>query len=88
MIVKLREQREAIGMNFIEKVCELTGFPRKEIEVMASIVTASITYLVMLEEFCPVYNGIAIKEDAGWAQISEGVDTFVDKYFKNDNDGN
>ena len=88
MIVKLREQRELIGMNFIEKVCELTGFPRKEVEVMASIVTASITYLVMLEEFCPVYNGIAIKEDTGWAQISEGVDTLVDKYFKNDNNGN
>lgn len=83
MIVKLREQREAMGISRIEKVCELSGYPREEIEVMASMLTASITYLVMLEEFCPVYNGIAINQDAGWEQISRGIDALIDKVFKN-----
>ena len=86
MIVKLREQREKIGVNLIEKVCELTDYPRKEIEVMASMLTASITYLVMLEEFCPVFNGIAINQDSGWEQIGQGIDALVDKYFENGGD--
>ena len=79
MIVKIREQRERTGLKLIEKVSRLTGFPEKEIAVMASILTASITYLVMLEEFCPVYNGIALDGDSGWEQINEGIETLIDK---------
>ena len=85
MIAQLREQREKVGINLVEKVCELTGLPQKEIAVMASLLTASITYLVMLEEFCPVFNGIAINENASWEQISEGINTLIDKYFKSEN---
>lgn len=81
MIAQLREQREKVGINLVEKVCELTGLPQREIAVMASMLTASITYLVMLEEFCPVFNGIAIKKNSGWEQISEGINTLIDKYF-------
>ena len=82
LIAQLREQREKVGMHLVKKVCELTGIPQREIAVMASMLTASITYLVMLEEFCPVFNGIAINEKAGWEQISEGIDTLIDKYLK------
>lgn len=84
MIVKIREQRERTGLKLIEKVSRLTGFPEKEIAVMASILTASITYLVMLEEFCPVYNGIALDGDSGWEQINEGIETLIDKIFADD----
>lgn len=84
MIVKIREQRERTGLKLIEKVSRLTGFPEKEIAVMASILTASITYLVMLEEFCPVYNGIALDGDSGWEQINEGIETLIDKIFTDD----
>lgn len=84
MIVKIREQRERTGLKLIEKVSRLTGFPEKEIAVMASILTASITYLVMLEEFCPVYNGIALDGDPGWEQINEGIETLIDKIFADD----
>ena len=82
MIVKLREQREKTGVELIDIVTGLTGFPRKEIEVMATFLTASITYLVMLEEFCPVYNGIAINQDAGWQQISDEIDAIIDRFFE------
>ena len=71
MIVKLREQREKVGIDLIKKVRELTGHPQKEIAVMASLLTASITYLVMLEDFCPVYNGSLLNENSGWEQINE-----------------
>lgn len=83
MIVKLREQREKVGMNLVEKVSKLTNYPQKEIAVMASILTASITYLVMLEEFCPVYNGIAINDNSGWDQINRGIELLIDKIFNN-----
>lgn len=81
MIVKLREQREKIGVNLVEKVSQLTGHPQQEIAVMASILTASITYLVMLEDFCPVYNSIPLNNDSGWKQISEGIEVLIDKVF-------
>ena len=81
MIVKLREQREKIGVNLVERVSQLTGHPQQEIAVMASILTASITYLVMLEDFCPVYNSIPLNNDSGWKQISEGIEVLIDKVF-------
>lgn len=79
---KLREQREKTGFQIVETVSRLTGYPQAEMAVMASVVTASITYLVMLGEFCPVFNGIAIAEDAGWEQMIAGIDIMVDKVLK------
>jgi AcrR family transcriptional regulator len=81
MIVKLRQQRENAGLQLIEKVSDLTGYPQKELAAMASIVTASITYLVMLEDFCPVYNGIPLNDNSGWEQIICGIDHLIDKAF-------
>lgn len=81
-IAKLRQQREQTGYRIVEMASQLTGYPKEEMAVMASIVTASITYLVMLGEFCPVFNGIAINEDSGWEQVSAGIDALVDKVLK------
>lgn len=85
MIIKLREQREKVGISLIEKISELTGYPQKEIAAIATILNTSLTYLVMLEEFCPIYNGIAINENSGWEQIKAGIDTLIDKFFANNN---
>ena len=84
MIVKLREQREKVGVNLVKKVSELTGHQQNEIAVMASLLTASITYLVMLEDFCPIYNGIPLNENSGWEQINEGIELFINKVFQNE----
>lgn len=84
MIVKLREQREKIGLGLVEKVSRLTNYPQKEIAVMATILNTSITYLIMLEDFCPVYNGIALDNDSGWEQINEGIEVLIDKVFQNE----
>lgn len=85
IIARLREQREKVGLRLVEKVSEITGYPEKEIAVMASVISASVTYLVMLEEFCPVYNGIPLDRDAGWEQIAEGINALIDKVFQTDN---
>lgn len=81
MIVKLREQREKIGVGLVRGVAKITGYPEKEVAAMASILTASVTYLVMLEDFCPFFNGIHLDEDVGWEQISLGMDKLIDQYF-------
>lgn len=81
MIKSLREQREKAGRDLIRRVCELTGRPQQEIAAVASIISASITYLVMLSDYCPVYNGIAITQDTGWEQIRKEVENLVDKTF-------
>lgn len=85
MIVKLREQREKVGIDLVKKVSELTGHPQKEIAAIASMMTASITYLVMLEDFCPVYNGIPLNENSGWEQINEGIEVLINKVFQDEN---
>lgn len=82
LVKELREQRERQGMAQIEKICELTGFPVERMAVLATFLTASVTYLAMLEEYCPVYNGIKLSENAGWERICCGADLFIDRLFQ------
>lgn len=81
LIARLREQRERIGVELVRQVSRITGYPGAEVAAVASLVTASVTYLVMLEEFCPVYNGIAIDTDGGWEQVAQGIDRLIDRFF-------
>jgi len=82
IVMTLREQREKADMQRLTKISELTGYSLEELAPLATILTASITYLVMLEEFCPVYNGIPLNKDAGWKQIIEGINTLIDKLLR------
>lgn len=82
IVMTLKEQREKAGMQRLTKISELTGYSLEELAPLATILTASITYLVMLEEFCPVYNGIPLNKDAGWKQIIEGINTLIDKLLR------
>lgn len=79
---ELREHREEKGLWLVEAVSRLTGHPRQEVAVMATLVNASISYLSILAEQCPVYNDIHIREDAGWRQIEEGIGLLVDIWLQ------
>ena len=81
IIKSLREQREKVGMNLIEQVCTLSGRPKQEIAVLSAIITTSTTYLAMLGDYCPVFNGISIDDDNGWNQIYKEVVNLLDKLF-------
>lgn len=83
IIKSLREQREKVGMNLIEQVCTLSGRPKQEIAVLSAIITTSTTYLAMLGDYCPVFNGISIDDDNGWKQIYKEVVNLLDKLFAN-----
>ena len=82
LVKALRRQREKTGLELIAKVSRNTGVPEADVAVLATFLTASVTYLVLLEENCPVYNGIPINEGAGWEQIVLGIDILIDKLFK------
>lgn len=81
VITALREQRETIGMNLIKRVCAVTGHPQREIATLSAMITAAITYLAMLGDYCPIFNGINIGEDNGWKQIYQEVETLIDRMF-------
>jgi len=57
-VKELRNKREEKGIWLVEAVSKLSKHPKKEIAAMASIITAAISYLALLEENCPVYNGL------------------------------
>lgn len=81
VIAALREQREKIGMNLIKQVCDITGHPQQEIAALSAMITSSITYLAMLGDYCPIFNGINISEDSGWNMIYQEVENLIDKMF-------
>lgn len=83
VIGQLRDKREANGCKLIEIVSRLTHSPTKEIAALASIVSASISYLTMLEESLAVYNGINLQTDSGWEDIAQGIDLIIDLWIQN-----
>ncbi len=86
-IDRLRDKREENGCNLIKVVSRLTGCPNSEVASLASIISASISYLTLIEDQCPTYNGIALQTDKGWEQIAQGVDMIVDLWIKSIQEG-
>lgn len=80
---KLRGKREENGCQLIKVISELTHSEEKEVASLASILSASISYLTLLEELSPTYNGIDLQSDNGWEQIAQGIDLIVDLWLKN-----
>ena len=63
-------------------ISTLTGCPNTEVASLASILSASISYLTLIEDQCPTYNGICLQTDGGWNQIMQGVEIIVDLWIK------
>lgn len=85
-IAELRSQREATGLWLVESVSQLTGRPRTEVAVLATLISASVSYLALLEESCPTYNGLPLQQPAGWETYAAGIDSLIDQWiatFKN-----
>ena len=82
---QLREKREKNGCQLVEFVNQLTKAPQKEVAALASILSASISYLALLEELNPVYNGIDLRSDKGWDEIANCIDLVIDLWIKNIN---
>ena len=82
IVKELRDKREEKGIWLVETVSKLSKHPQKETAAMASIITAAISYLALLEESCPVYNGLKLQEESGWMQLNEGINLLIDLWLK------
>lgn len=81
LVADLRAQRERIGVELTRRVCAGAGLDEDRVAVVAAFIAAAMTYLAMLGDFCPCYNGIRIDSDAGWERICRGADEWVDALF-------
>lgn len=81
LIGKLQKERETKGIWLIDAVGRLTGHSQKEIAAIATLLSASITYLTLLEENCPEYNGIKLQQDKGWKQLEQGMNVLIDLWI-------
>lgn len=81
LTVQLREQRERAGIEIVRAVSARTRRSEAEVAPIATVLSAAQTYLALLSEFSPVYNGIPLADDAGWEQLRSGVDMLIDNWF-------
>ena len=81
VIEKLRLKREAKGVTLITIVSQLSNHPHEEVASIATLLSAAISYLILLSNNCPTYNGIDLQTDKGWEQIACGIDLLVDKWY-------
>lgn len=82
IVRELREKREEKGIWLVEAVSKLTQHPQKETAALATIITAAISYLALLEENCPAYNGLKIQDESGWEQLEVGINLLVDLWLQ------
>ena len=81
-VKELRDKREEKGIWLIDAVSRLSKHPLKETAAVASIITAAISYLALLEENCQAYNGLKIQQETGWEQLEEGINLLVDLWLQ------
>ena len=48
--------------------------------VLATLISASVSYLALLEESCPTYNGLPLQQPAGWETYAAGIDSLIDQW--------
>ena len=81
-IQQLRDKREENGCNIIRMVSALTGCSDTKVAALASILSASISYLALMEDQCQTYNGICLQTDEGWNQLVQGIEMIIDLWIK------
>ena len=79
---QLRNRREENGCRLIKMVSALTGCPDAQVAALASILSASISYLALLEGQCQSYNDICLQTDEGWNQLMQGIEMIIDLWIK------
>ena len=80
-IEKLRERREQTAMGIINAVSQMSGQSLDRVAGIATLITASVSYLCVLSENCGVFNSLEIDNDSGWDKLLETIDFMFDKIF-------
>lgn len=82
IVRELRDKREKKGVWLVEAISKLTQHPQRETAAVATVISAAISYLALLEENCPVYNGLKIQTETGWEQLEDGINLLVDLWLR------
>lgn len=82
IVRELRDKREKKGVWLVEAISKLTQHPQRETAAVATVISAAISYLALLEENCPVYNGLKIQAETGWEQLEDGINLLVDLWLR------
>lgn len=80
-MMQIRQKREKNGCDLVELVSQLTQTTSHDVAALATILSSSISYLVMISEVSPCYNGIQLQTDEGWLQIKHGIDMIIDLWL-------
>lgn len=81
LIKQIWEEREKNGKMLVDVIANISGRPHEEVAAIATLTTAAITHLVILEENCPYYSGIPLYDDKGWKQLEEGMNHIIDNWL-------
>lgn len=82
IVRELRDKREKKSVWLVEAISKLTQHPQRETAAVATVISAAISYLALLEENCPVYNGLKIQTETGWEQLEDGINLLVDLWLR------
>ncbi|MCC8187301.1 MAG: TetR/AcrR family transcriptional regulator [Bacteroides sp.] len=81
LVGEIRKRREENGIRLIEFVNKVTGIPYSEIQILATLISSTITYLAMFADTCDTYNGLPIQTGKGWEQLEAGIHLLIDKWM-------
>lgn len=82
IVRELRDKREKKSVWLVEAISKLTQHPQRETAAVATVISAAISYLALLEENCPIYNGLKIQTETGWEQLEDGINLLVDLWLR------
>lgn len=82
IVRELRDKREKKSVWLVEAISKLTQHPQRETAAVATVISAAISYLALLEENCPIYNGLKIQAETGWEQLEDGINLLVDLWLR------
>ncbi|MCD7973301.1 MAG: TetR/AcrR family transcriptional regulator [Candidatus Azobacteroides sp.] len=81
LVEEIRKKREENGVRLIDFVSRISGIPYSQIQILATLISSSITYLAMFGDVAEVYNGFPIHKEEGWKQLEEGINAIIDEWL-------
>ncbi len=81
IVRSIRKQREENGLKLIKYVTEISEIPYEQVQLLATLISSSITYLVMFSHTGIFYNGYDLSKDEGWRKLQDGINQLIDKWI-------
>jgi len=77
----LRQRREETAQKIIGMVSRFAQIPLDDVAVFSTMITATMSYLCILADNCPIYNTLKIDSEEGWEKIMNSIDSIFEILF-------